>query len=315
MRSLVWRYITAMHRRQEESEVTEDDVNEVKGEISTLRFELLEVFKNNGMDISTASKNTKAALGRKMRIWERRLLRDFSVVTMAGEEDETEITGEEDPNDRFRKLAMVAVKANFSGELAQGSTTNVKGVPGKRQIKTMSQIGKSMSNESFKSSQNLQKAIEEANRLTIIQPTPEPSPRGSPFPGINDTGSSVLELINSMKNAEEDHGSSSDEEGGSHKPATKAAPTSGRTGAPFFAKNKATGGDGNEMKIANRNLKFPVTRNDSVETENELQPSISVTPSTPIAPSTEKAPEPPKLFKEPAKRSNPPTTKKGNGWM
>lgn len=48
-----------MHRRQEMSQVTEDDVNEVKGDISTLRFELLDVFKNNGMDISTASKNTK----------------------------------------------------------------------------------------------------------------------------------------------------------------------------------------------------------------------------------------------------------------
>ena len=60
MRALVWRYIIAMHRRQELSEVTEDDVNEVKGDISTLRFELLEVFKNNGMDISCASKNTKS---------------------------------------------------------------------------------------------------------------------------------------------------------------------------------------------------------------------------------------------------------------
>jgi transient-receptor-potential-like protein len=60
MRALVWRYIIAMHRRQELSEVTEVDVNEVKGGISTLRFELLEVFKNNGMDISCAIKNTKS---------------------------------------------------------------------------------------------------------------------------------------------------------------------------------------------------------------------------------------------------------------
>lgn len=54
--------VTAMHRRQDESQVTEDDVNEVKGDISTLRFELLDVFKNNGMDISTANKNTKGFL-------------------------------------------------------------------------------------------------------------------------------------------------------------------------------------------------------------------------------------------------------------
>lgn len=48
-----------MHRQQEMSQVTEDDVNEVKGDISTLRFELLDVFKNNGMDISSANKNSK----------------------------------------------------------------------------------------------------------------------------------------------------------------------------------------------------------------------------------------------------------------
>ena len=84
MRSLVWRYgkrnichifclqraktlillhhlskVTTMHRQQEMSQVTEDDVNEVKGDISTLRFELLDVFKNNGMDISSANKNSK----------------------------------------------------------------------------------------------------------------------------------------------------------------------------------------------------------------------------------------------------------------
>lgn len=50
-----------MHRQQEMSQVTEDDVNEVKGDISTLRFELLDVFKNNGMDISSANKNSKGS--------------------------------------------------------------------------------------------------------------------------------------------------------------------------------------------------------------------------------------------------------------
>ena len=48
-----------MHRKQELSQVTEDDVNEIKGDLSTLRFELLDVFKNNGMDISSANKNAK----------------------------------------------------------------------------------------------------------------------------------------------------------------------------------------------------------------------------------------------------------------
>ena len=54
-----------MHRLQEMSEVTEDDINEVKGDISTLRFELLEVFKRNGMDVSSASKNTQGVINRE----------------------------------------------------------------------------------------------------------------------------------------------------------------------------------------------------------------------------------------------------------
>ena len=59
MRSLVWRYVTTMHQLQIQSGVTEDDINEVKGDISTLRFELLEVFKNNGMDVSTATRSNR----------------------------------------------------------------------------------------------------------------------------------------------------------------------------------------------------------------------------------------------------------------
>lgn len=42
-----------MHRRFEQSPVTEDDINEVKGEITAMRFELLEIFDKNGMDLSS----------------------------------------------------------------------------------------------------------------------------------------------------------------------------------------------------------------------------------------------------------------------
>lgn len=51
-----------MHRKVEESPVTEDDINEVKGEISTMRYELLEVFEKNGMDVSSADRKEKSEL-------------------------------------------------------------------------------------------------------------------------------------------------------------------------------------------------------------------------------------------------------------
>lgn len=59
MRALVWRYVTAMHKKYEENPVTEDDINEVKGDISSFRYELLEVLQKNGMDVSSAEVKEK----------------------------------------------------------------------------------------------------------------------------------------------------------------------------------------------------------------------------------------------------------------
>lgn len=45
-----------MEQRKAESEgVTEDDVNEIKQDISAFRYELIEILKNSGMNTSTAS--------------------------------------------------------------------------------------------------------------------------------------------------------------------------------------------------------------------------------------------------------------------
>lgn len=60
MRSLVWRYVCSMHRRYEDSPVTEDDINEVKGEITAMRCELLEIFEKNGMDLSSIDRKEKS---------------------------------------------------------------------------------------------------------------------------------------------------------------------------------------------------------------------------------------------------------------
>ena len=39
--------------------MTEDDINEVKSEISTMRYEMLEIFESSGMNCSTAGKREK----------------------------------------------------------------------------------------------------------------------------------------------------------------------------------------------------------------------------------------------------------------
>lgn len=59
MRALVWRYVSAMHRKCDEEPVNEDDINEVKGDISAMRYEMLEVFEKNGMDVSFTDRKEK----------------------------------------------------------------------------------------------------------------------------------------------------------------------------------------------------------------------------------------------------------------
>lgn len=62
MRSLVWRYVSSKHRKDDESAVTEDDINEVKCDISAMRYEMLEIFERNGMDISSADKKERGMI-------------------------------------------------------------------------------------------------------------------------------------------------------------------------------------------------------------------------------------------------------------
>lgn len=57
MRLLVRRFITAEQRKRDDFGITEDDVMEIRQDISTLRFELIDIFNTNGM--KTPSVNPK----------------------------------------------------------------------------------------------------------------------------------------------------------------------------------------------------------------------------------------------------------------
>lgn len=49
MRLLVRRYITAEQRKRDDFGITEDDVMEIRQDISSLRFELIDILSTNGM--------------------------------------------------------------------------------------------------------------------------------------------------------------------------------------------------------------------------------------------------------------------------
>ncbi|XP_023236287.1 transient receptor potential-gamma protein-like [Centruroides sculpturatus] len=77
MRCLSRRYVTKQQRKAEITNITEDHISEVKQIIHTFRSELFDILKDNGMKC-THSANDKEA-GRKERLRERRLLKDFNI--------------------------------------------------------------------------------------------------------------------------------------------------------------------------------------------------------------------------------------------
>ncbi|XP_062564885.1 transient-receptor-potential-like protein [Armigeres subalbatus] len=194
MRSLVWRYVSAMHRKMEENAVTEDDINEVKGEISSMRYELLEIFEKNGMDVSTADRKEKAVLAKRMKIWERRLMKDFHVApvdiqeNVLNEEDEEE---DANPLARFRRVAKKVATQTTSAKWGQV----MSGVG----IETNSQIGRCKNRDSFRQQQQLQKAMNEARRLVERSPMPHSRSASPMIDGYEDeTSNTLLQLINQL---------------------------------------------------------------------------------------------------------------------
>ncbi|CAG9767036.1 unnamed protein product [Ceutorhynchus assimilis] len=179
MRALIWRYVSAMHRKCDENEVTEDDINELKSDISSFRYELVELLSKNGMDVSSAEKKEKAILGKRMKIWERRLMKDFKVVPVAVEENEELFSPVEGETSlaRFRRVAKMAVlnsSLNKWQEVVKGACT-------------ASQIGRCHTRDSIKKQQNLQKAITEAKRLSSKSPVSLVLP--------DYTGAEILNLV------------------------------------------------------------------------------------------------------------------------
>ncbi|CAG9782511.1 unnamed protein product [Diatraea saccharalis] len=173
MRALVWRYVSAMHRKMDDEPVTEDDINELKGDVSALRYELLEVFEKNGMDVSFTDRKEKTVLGKRMKVWERRLMKNFQVAPVAGVDDEK--PADEDGLSKFRRIARMAV----------ASTTNAKW------DQTLAQTGISSVTTECRYDRYIDTYILRQAQVSKAA-TPVPSPRGpspvqsriqSPTPG------------------------------------------------------------------------------------------------------------------------------------
>lgn len=188
IRSLVWRYVSAMQRRYDDSAVTEDDINEVKADISAMRYEFLEVFDRNGMDVSFTERKEKSHLAKRMKVWERRLMKDFSVapttIEEGGGDEENEPTTEKGIA-RFRRVARAVASQTNSHKWTEAV-----------QSVTDTQIGRCRNRESFRNQQNLARAMNEAKKL--VQHSPIQSRPCTPVEYNDPTTNTLLELLKNI---------------------------------------------------------------------------------------------------------------------
>lgn len=57
VRLLVRRYVTAEQRKRDDFGITEDDVREIRQDVSSFRYELIDILKNNGMHTPQITKD------------------------------------------------------------------------------------------------------------------------------------------------------------------------------------------------------------------------------------------------------------------
>ncbi|KAG8233948.1 hypothetical protein J437_LFUL005154 [Ladona fulva] len=104
MTLLVRRYVTAEQRKRDEFGITEDDVMEIRQDISTLRYELIDILKNNNFKTPEMDGKETTLAGKKGRTMERRLLKDFQIGFVEGVVNEV-IKSQDAPKDVFSKIA------------------------------------------------------------------------------------------------------------------------------------------------------------------------------------------------------------------
>ncbi|TGZ49035.1 Transient receptor potential protein [Temnothorax longispinosus] len=104
VRLLIRRYVTAEQRKRDEFGITEDDVREIRQDISSFRFDLIDILKKNGMCTPTLDKEETNIPGKKGRVMERRLQKDFQIGIVEGIVQAV-IQSEKEPKDVFSQIA------------------------------------------------------------------------------------------------------------------------------------------------------------------------------------------------------------------
>lgn len=61
MQLLIRRYVVAEQQKRDDFGITEDDVMEIRQDISTLRYEIVDILRNNGMSTPNLDPNDNSS--------------------------------------------------------------------------------------------------------------------------------------------------------------------------------------------------------------------------------------------------------------
>ena len=134
MKYIIRRYITSEQRKSEDYSITEDDIQEVRQDINSFRYELIDIFRKNNMKVPESKSNTGGIMGRKSKNMERQIQKGFQITKIEGiMEAFFTASQEEKPKDVFKKFAkLVGQKKDQKKEFNRASSirrTSIRGDP------------------------------------------------------------------------------------------------------------------------------------------------------------------------------------------
>lgn len=127
-----------------------------------------------------------------MKIWERRLMKDFQVapVEISEASEQPAAPVEENPLDRFRRISKQVASQSTSAkwnEVIRSAT-----------IEANSQIGRCRNRDSFRNQQNLLKTMEQAKRLIERSPMPQSPNHSDNYSIVDQTNETLVQLLKNI---------------------------------------------------------------------------------------------------------------------
>ena len=108
MKFIIRRYITSEQRKSEDYSITEDDIQEVRQDISSFKYELIDILKNNNMSVPTTKRGQDGIVGRKSKNMERQIQKGFNISNVEGVMEALfTASQEEKPKDVFKRFAKI----------------------------------------------------------------------------------------------------------------------------------------------------------------------------------------------------------------